>query len=198
MNAGSVSVFRPAAKAWARYLGPGTLVFAAISVGISFEELRSPHPSSRAIALLATVAGLGSVMWLYFRNVRLEIDSQTIRVTTFSGRAREWPRSAVRGCARRVVRFRGISVSKPLLIIYGSQNHTLFRLESSLWDSSTISAIQAHLGGGTDNERVVTKKQVIEEFPGALSFLDQHNWLVGCAIPLVAVIAATLLSVLLR
>ena len=181
-----VHVFRPNAGAWWGRVGRiGRIVLAgAVVIGIPLVVLGIRN--SRLLAVEATAVGLGAVIAIYIHNVRLEIDTEEVRLYGMFGGHKRWQRSSIKGFQVLEVMFRGVGRSKPIAVAYARDHHALFTLEASLWLRSDLRSMTQELGGREGSE-MVTNKEAIERYPGCLTFADRHYWLVGGCIPVLAI-----------
>jgi hypothetical protein len=179
-------VFRPNAAAyWERIGKVGRIILGgAVVVGLPLLVL-GVH-STRLLAVVATVIGLVAVIAAYIYNVRVEVDSDEVRLHGMFGGVKRWHRSAIKGFRVLDVVFRGVGRSKPIAVAYGNNRHALFTLEASLWARDDLRAMGSELGGDNLDE-TVTNKEAISQYPGCLNFADRHYWLVGGSIPFVVI-----------
>lgn len=194
-GSGGLFVARPSLAAWGRsvpFVGPLAIVIVTLLLAVQW--FSTGLVNGRLLAIFLAGIGLGAVMLAYFRNSRIEVERGELRVFGFTGRARVWPRGSVRRCQGLLVMFPVIGVTKKLLIGLDSTGRTLFRLEAGLWDVGTLDSIAGALGTSSLGWQSLSKKEAMRTYPGALSFVDQHNWLAGCAIPLLAIVLAFVLA----
>ncbi len=189
-------VLRPDAAAWSSRVSWGallaTLTFSAAIVVIDHRWL--------AAAITTLWALFVGPIFMYFRNVRLDISDQTIARTGLFGRVRRWDRNLVKGCAQRSVI---VSYYRPrpsnYLIFYGEGHRTLFKLNGNLWNKHAIGQINSALGykrrAEVASDRTYYRDELLREFPGSIDFVSRHQWLVGGGGAILAIGLLTYLGV---
>ena len=188
-----VQVFRPNVAAYWERIGILGRIVLACSALVGLPLLLLGVHSTRLLAVVATVIGLGAVVAAYIYNVRVEVDTEEVRLRGMFGGVKRWQRSAIKGFRVLEVVFRGVGRSKPIALAYGNDRRTLFTLEASLWARDDLRAIGNELGGASLFE-TVTNKEAISRYPGCLNFADRHYWLVGASIPFVVIALVFLLA----
>lgn len=109
-----------------------------------------------------------------------------------TGRERRWPRGEVQGCLLVSV----LLAVQPtrLIVVHAAHQQLLFTLTADLWDDRALRALTHALGYRHHDMatfRTMSKEDLLELYPGALSFRYRHAW--GVSIVGGAVLALTLI-----
>lgn len=149
--------------------------------------------NNRLAAAFLAVIGIAIVTRAYMVNARVEVSPAEIRVRGLSGLSKTWPKAAVQGCAAFSVSF-ALGSLLPLLVVYGAGHRTLFTLQASYWDEGTLRELCYAMGGFEYRVHEISNRELLKRFPGSLSFVYRHSWLVGCLFPLFAIVLAFALA----
>jgi hypothetical protein len=129
---------------------------------------------------ISTTAVLALVAAIYFINVRVVVTDEQVIARGMTGRERRWPRRTVQGCLLVSV----LLTMRPtrLIVVHGAHQQLLFTLVADLWDDRALRTLTHALGyrhQGSAAFHPMYKADLLERYPGALSFSYRHPWAVG-------------------
>jgi hypothetical protein len=172
-------VIRPSAMAFAKRAALGLAVAVPLLV---FKGMVGTHQLGLTLWILiaiSTTAVLALIAAIYFLNVRVVVSDEQVIVRAMTGRERRWPRRTVQGCL--LVSVLGVGPRR-LIVVHGAHQQLLFTLTADLWDDRALRALTHALGYRHQDSatfRPIYKADLLERYPGALSFSYRHFWTVG-------------------
>jgi hypothetical protein len=176
---GSSVVIRPSGLAFAKRAALGLIVAWPLLV---FKGMVGAHQfglTKWILIAISTTAVLALIAAIYFFNVRVEVSDDQVMVRGMTGRERRWPRGTVQGCLLVSVLAMG---PKRLIVVHGAHQQLLFTLTADLWDDGALRGLTHALGYRHKESaifRPMYREDLLERYPGALSFPYMHPWVVG-------------------
>lgn len=176
-------VFRPSLGFLLRSLtGGATFVLAMLAlVAVQLYRTRSNPGAGRLtievlVGVLIVAIGWNALnLWL----PRLVVKADQVQYRDRFGRTRTYVGQAIRGVALRGIHWGGTARRSVFLVVYDTQHRTLFTMSGGYWGIPTITEVANRLGKGREYHPVdTTPANLAKEFPGSLSFLQLHPFLV--------------------
>jgi hypothetical protein len=142
---------------------------------------------------VVAVAGLWSGLYLMLAEIVIEVDRICWR--TRLGRRSSCAKSVVGGIAFRSIRWASATRLHDVVVVYGRDRHSILRLPREYWSDKDLALMHRAIAhGGTPAGRVVTARDLAREFPGAITWWEQHNVIVGFALATVVIAFGTALA----
>lgn len=173
-------MIRPSATAFAKRAALGLIVAWPLVIARGTIGTHQLGLTTWAIITISTTAVLALVAAIYFINVRVVVTDEQVIARGMTGHERRWPRTTIQGCLLVSV----LLAVRPtrLIVVHGAHRQLLFTLTADLWDDRALRTLTHALGyrhQGSATFHPMYKADLLESYPGALSFSYRHPWAVG-------------------
>lgn len=170
-------VIRPSAAAFAKRAALGLIAAWPLFLFQGTVGLHQVGLVQSILIASATTAVLALIAGIYFLNARVVVSDEQVIVRGMTGRERRWPRGTVQGCLLVSV----LLAVRPtrLIVVHGAHQQLLFTLTADLWDDRALRRLTHALGyrhRDTATFSTMSKEDLLERYPGALSFRYRHAW----------------------